>query len=94
MAKDITNLLKSQAEKLTKFQQIVQQAIDEEKLIVENFLHQPDEVLSMGQRISDGVASFGGSWKFIISFRFSLQVGSCLTALLLTETILIRIHLF
>lgn len=72
MSKDINDLLKSEAEKLSKLQQIVQQAIDEEKLIVENLLHQPDENLTWGQRISDAVASFGGSWKFIIAFSVLL----------------------
>ena len=74
MKQDVNNLLKSESEKLTKLQQIVQYAIDEEKLIVENLLHQPEEVLSLGQRISDRVASFGGSWKFIISFSVILAI--------------------
>ncbi|WP_299250292.1 DUF1003 domain-containing protein [uncultured Cytophaga sp.] len=72
MSKNIDDLLKSEAEKLSKLKQIVQQAIDEEKLIVESLLHQPKEVLNLGQRISDRVASFGGSWKFIISFSIIL----------------------
>ena len=71
---DINNLLKSEDEQLTKLQQIVKQAIAEEKLIVENLLHQPKEVLSRGQSISDKVATFGGSWKFIISFSVILSV--------------------
>lgn len=74
MNPDITNLLKSEDEQLSKLQQIVKQAIVEEKLIVENLLHQPKEILSRGQTISDKVASFGGSWKFIISFSFILTV--------------------
>jgi uncharacterized membrane protein len=72
MDKDINKLLTSEAEKLAKLQKIVQQAIAEEKLIVENLLHQPEEILTWGQRISDSVASFGGSWKFIISFTIVL----------------------
>lgn len=72
MSKNIDDLLKSEAEKLFKLKQIVQQAIDEEKLIVESLLHQPKEILNFGQRISDRVASFGGSWKFIISFSIIL----------------------
>ena len=71
---DINNLLKSEDEQLTKLQQIVKQAIAEEKLIVENLLHQPKEILSRGQSISDKVATFGGSWKFIISFSVILSV--------------------
>ena len=74
MNTDINNLLKSEDEQLTKLQQIVKQAIAEEKLIVENLLHQPKEILSRGQSISDKVATFGGSWKFIISFSVILSV--------------------
>jgi uncharacterized membrane protein len=71
---DISNLLKSEDEQLSKLQKIVRQAIEEEKLIVENLLHQPKEILSTGQGISDKVANFGGSWKFIISFSIILSV--------------------
>jgi len=72
MDNDINNLLKAESEKLTKLQQIVKEAMEEEKLIVENLLHQPKEILNFGQRVSDRVASFGGSWKFIISFTILL----------------------
>ena len=71
---DTEKLLKSEDKQLTKLQQIVKQAIAEEKLIVENLLHQPKEVLSKGQSISDKVATFGGSWKFILSFSIILFV--------------------
>ncbi len=67
-----SNILKSEDEQLIKLHHIVDQAIAEEKLIVENLLHQPKEILSSGQSISDKVASFGGSWKFIISFSVIL----------------------
>lgn len=71
---NLQDLLKSGDEQLTKLQQIVQQTIAEEKLIVENLLHQPKEILTKGQSISDKVASFGGSWKFIISFSIILSL--------------------
>ena len=48
--------------------------IDEEKLVVENLLNEPKEVLTRGQSISDKVARFGGSWSFIISFSVILLV--------------------
>ncbi|MEO6903885.1 MAG: DUF1003 domain-containing protein [Bacteroidia bacterium] len=69
---DKTTLLKSGDDQLKKLQQIVKQAIDDEKLIVENLLHQPKELLSRGQTISDKVADFGGSWMFIILFSIIL----------------------
>ncbi len=74
MNTDTENLLKSGDDQLIKLQQIVKQTIEEEKLIVENLIHQPTEVLTKGQSISDKVASFGGSWKFIIIFSVLLFV--------------------
>ena len=74
MNTDTEKLLKSEAEQLAKLQQIVKNTIAEEKLIVENLLHQPKEVLSKGQSISDKVATFGGSWNFIISFSIILSI--------------------
>lgn len=41
---------------------------------MENLLHQPEEVISRGQGISDKVARFGGSWNFIILFGIILLV--------------------
>ena len=74
MNSDSENLLISEDEQLSKLQQIVKQAIAEEKLIVENLLHQPQEILTSGQSISDKVARFGGSWKFIILFSVILCI--------------------
>ena len=74
MNTDIKNLLKSEDEQMAKLQNIVQQAILDEKLIVENLIHQPNEVLTKGQSISDKVANFGGSWKFIIFFSIVLTI--------------------
>src|SRR4030095_14798586 len=65
-------LAKSGREQLSKLQEIVQKSIDEEKLVVENLLNEPKEILTRGQSISDKVARFGGSWSFIISFSVIL----------------------
>lgn len=59
---------------LDKFQQIVSSTMEEEELIVRNLLNPPDEVLTRGQKISDKVARFGGSWKFIITFSIILAI--------------------
>ena len=74
MNADTESLLKSENEQLIKLQKIVVQTIEEEKLIVENLLHPPKEILTRGQSISDKVARFGGSWKFIISFSVIITV--------------------
>ena len=59
---------------LEKFRKIVQESIEAEELIVYNLLHPPTETLSEGQKISDKVAKFGGSWRFIISFGVVLSI--------------------
>lgn len=68
MNKDAKTLLNSETEQLAKLQKIVQQTIEDEKLIINNLLNPPEDVLTRGQKISDKVARFGGSWAFIISF--------------------------
>jgi uncharacterized membrane protein len=65
---DIEQLLTNEDQHIQKLHCIVEDAIKEEKLIVNNLLNPPDEVLSRGQKISDRVARFGGSWSFIILF--------------------------
>lgn len=72
MSKDTKTLLRAETEQLAKLQGIVQRAIDEENLIVDNLLNHPKEILTRGQRISDKVARFGGSWTFISLFLIIL----------------------
>ena len=51
-----------------RLKQIVQKSIEEEDSIMDD-LHKPSkEKLTLGQRVADRVAAFGGSWKFIIIF--------------------------
>ena len=68
MDADTKKLLQSGNEQLKKLQQIVKKSIDDEELIIQNLLNPPKDILSKGQKISDKVARFGGSWAFIISF--------------------------
>ena len=68
MDKDINELLQAENEQLKKLQEIVKKSIADESLIIDSLLHPPKDVLTKGQKISDKVARFGGSWAFIISF--------------------------
>ena len=67
-------LIKSGTEQLNEIQEIVQKSIVEEKNLVENLLSESQEELTTGQKISDKVAKFGGSWSFIITFSAILFV--------------------
>jgi uncharacterized membrane protein len=64
----LTELLRTNDESLKKLHNIVTATLQEEELIVQNLLHPAEETMTRGQRISDKVANFGGSWSFIILF--------------------------
>ena len=68
MDKEITQMLQSESEQIRKLHEIVKKSIEDEDLIIRNLLNPPKEILTKGQRVSDKVARFGGSWAFIISF--------------------------
>ena len=72
--KEIDQLLNDSNEHINKLKKIVKKTIKEEKLILNNLLNEPKETLTRGQRISDKVARFGGSWKFIILFGIVLFI--------------------
>lgn len=65
---DIQEIFEAQTIQLKKLHDIVEKTIKEEGLIVNNLKNPPQEILSRGQKISDKVARFGGSWKFIVTF--------------------------
>lgn len=65
---ELDQLLTARNERMQKLQTIVKEAIDEQELILNNLANPPQEEISRGQRLADKVASFGGSWTFIVSF--------------------------
>lgn len=69
---EIETLINEEGDQLKRLQDIVSETMKEQELIIDNLLHPPSEILSPGQKISDKVARFGGSWKFIISFMLIL----------------------
>lgn len=74
MKKTIDILIKGKNEQLNKLHEIVSETLKQEELIIHNLQNPPHETLSKGQRISDKVARFGGSWKFIIFFGIILTI--------------------
>jgi uncharacterized membrane protein len=71
---EVKELLNNQDEHLSKLHKIVEDTMKEEELILNNLLNPPKEIMTRGQSISDKVARFGGSWKFIILFSIILAV--------------------
>ncbi len=64
----LTSLIKQEKGELAVIDQDVMDAIKNNSILSEN-IHEDIEIdLTFGQRIADKVASFGGSWTFIMSF--------------------------
>ena len=72
--RDITDLLSDEEKHLDKLHKIVEDTLKAEELIIHNLLNPPIETLTQGQKISDKVAQFGGSWRFIILFAVILTL--------------------
>lgn len=81
MERDADVLMANEKEQLTKLQNSPK-SIEDENLIVENLLHPPIETMTVGQKVSDKVARFGGSWSFIITFMVILIVWIAFNATL------------
>lgn len=71
--KYVLDLLKSENEQLRKMHEIIEKALAEETLITTT-IQDTEEERSYGEKLSDKVAQFGGSWKFIIIFGVILML--------------------
>ncbi|MGV0936003.1 DUF1003 domain-containing protein [Empedobacter falsenii] len=62
------NLISQEKGEMEKLDQDVVEAIRDNSILSENIKEDTTKPLTTGDRIADKVASFGGSWTFIISF--------------------------
>ncbi len=66
--KQLSGLIKQEDKELNSLEKEVVQAISANKILSENIEDELEETLTFGQRVADHIATFGGSWTFIISF--------------------------
>lgn len=71
---NLEQLLDIESEQFVKLNGIVKEAIEEEKLLSQKLLEFEEKNPTFVSRVADQVASFGGSWKFIISFILFMLV--------------------
>lgn len=69
---DFEKLLAQNTEHLSKINDIVRQTLKEEEFLVNKLLYPEKEQLTFSENLSDKIARFGGSWKFIILFCITL----------------------
>jgi len=85
--KYVTQLVTEERGKIEKLEEEVVKSIDESDLLSKNLNISYTEVTSVGARISDKVAKFGGSWKFIITFFAILVLWIIINSIVLLSKI-------
>lgn len=70
----VSHLLETERGEMTHLEEMVVQSLHDEATLTRNVNDQFDQQLSLGDRLSDKIAEFGGSWTFILSFGFVLVV--------------------
>ena len=78
-------MLNNKNEQLRKLNDLVLAAIKDEKLISEKLYDFEEAHPSFGGKLADGVAAFGGSWRFIITFILLMCVWIGINLFLLTK---------
>ena len=74
----IEGFLKKQIGSLTDLDQTVLESLKDKTTLTDKLDGEDVYAMTFGQRIADKVASFGGSWTFIISFAVFLLVWICI----------------
>lgn len=78
----VEELLRAEHGEISELDRQVAESIAKHETIAADVEHDFDEKRSFGDRLSDGLASFGGSWRFLISFAVVLMGWMALNALL------------
>lgn len=80
--KYISDFLLREVGELTELEDTVLDALRNRESLV-NKIEEPEEQISFGQRLADRVATFGGSWTFIVLFGFFLLVWMVINSVFL-----------
>jgi len=77
----VEEVLKKEKGELTNLENKVLESIKEQETIAQNINVEFDKQLTFGERLSDRLASFGGSWRFIIIFFMLLAIWIMINSL-------------
>ena len=78
---NIKDLLKQDKIELKQMDTLVNQVIEDEKILTSQTLdNEESEISSFGERLSDKMADIGGSWGFIIGFFVFIILWVCANA--------------
>ena len=81
----VKEVLEDEIGELTALDQEVVQSLEQHEILSSNISEQFERKLTFGERLSDHIAAFGGSWRFILSFGAVLLFWILLNAILLAN---------
>jgi uncharacterized membrane protein len=81
----VKNLLEEEAGKLSRLEKKVLKSIQNSEILSKNIEPEIEEEFTLGEKIADKVAEFGGSWPFIIIFFAFLTIWMGSNIYLLAE---------
>ena len=70
----VEDLLKAEVGEITELERRVADSLTTHETLSENVEQDYEEKRTLGERLSDHLASFGGSWMFIIGFGVALAI--------------------
>src|SRR5438046_7275401 len=79
----VKDVLEDELGELSALDQEVIESLHQHEILASNIAEQFERKLTFGERLSDQIASFGGSWRFIILFGVVLVLWIILNAALL-----------
>ncbi|HEB68137.1 MAG TPA: DUF1003 domain-containing protein [Desulfobulbus sp.] len=82
----VQDIMEKDLGELDNLEQEVVQSFHDNDILSENINEEFEERLSIGQKIADKVASFGGSWAFILSFLLFMSLWIAGNTFMLTRT--------
>ena len=65
-AEYVQNIIAEDKGELSSLEEQVVKSLQEQEILTKNINDEYDKHLSFGERLSDNIADFGGSWRFII----------------------------
>jgi uncharacterized membrane protein len=81
----ISDFLVTEMGELTDLERTVLTSLSDKTILTDKLEDEEDAPLTTGQKVADKVATFGGSWTFIISFFCFLLVWICINVFALSD---------
>jgi uncharacterized membrane protein len=79
----LASAIAQQQGELSSVEEAVLASLREQEVLARNINRDFDETLTLGQRLADRVAAFGGSWRFILLFGGVLVIWIALNSMVL-----------